>query len=306
MVWSARRVGGALVLLACVALGSAGRVSSATPTVPAIVFERKGDLYAVALDRSRVLRLTRTRGQELQPAVSADGSTIAFTRGRFDGGISTLTLDGSRRRVVTRDGGSPAWAPDGQTIYFVRSGSIRGYGSFRSIFQVSVATGEVRRVTNTAPTGRCHLDPAVSPDGAAIAFSDWNACEGGTASPRLRVVDPNGHRTKDLAKLRRNGHWPDPEHASPTWSPDGTRLAFRKDAIIATANRDGSSERRIPRTGDVDYWEPPSWSPDGEWIAYLAEKQAQPLLVVHPDGTGRHGIARNIDSLGGWLPSLPQ
>jgi Tol biopolymer transport system component len=240
--------------------------------------------------------------------VSADGSTIAFTRGRFGGGISTLTLDGFHRRLVSRDGGSPAWAQDGQTIYFVRSGGTRY--SFASIFRVSVATREVRRVTNTASTGHCHLDPAVSPDGAAIAFSDWDACEGGTSSPRLRVVDPNGRRTQDLAKLRRNGYWPDPEHASPTWSPDGTRLAFRRDAVIAIANRDGSGERRIPGTAGVLYWEPPSWSADGKWIAYLTESPGRSrshlLLVVHPDGTGRHGVARNIDSLGGWLPSLPQ
>jgi Tol biopolymer transport system component len=294
-------------LLACVALVPADRVRSATPTVPAIVFERKGDLYAVALDRSRVVRLTRARGRKFAPAVSADGSTIAFTR--RTGGISTLTLDGSHRRVVTRDGYSPAWAPDGQTIYFVSDRDAR-YRSSMAIFRVSVATREVRRVTNTAPTGHCHLDPAVSPDGAAIAFSDWDACEGGTASPRLRVVDPNGRRTQDLAKLRRNGYWPDPEHASSTWSPDGTRLAFRRGAYIAIANRNGSGERRVPRTGDIGYWEPPSWSSDGEWIAYMTQSpEGSPrglLLVVHPDGAGRRGIARNIDSLGGWLPSLPR
>jgi Tol biopolymer transport system component len=300
-------VGGLLVLLACAALVPADRAGSA-PTSPAILFERKGDLYAVAADRSRVVRLTRTRQDELEPAVSPDGSTIAFTNEA--GGISTLTLDGLHRRVVTRDGESPAWAPDGQTIYFIRLRQQTRYSAAcGSIFRVSVATRQVRRVTNTARTGHFHTDPAVAPDGTRIAFSDWDACEGGTSSPRLRVVDSNGRPTQDLAKLRRNGYWPDPEHSSPAWSPDGTRLAYKREGDLAVVNRDGSGDRRVTRGGTSLLYESPAWSPDGEWIAYLAASLQSPayrLLVVHPDGTRLHGVARNISSLGGWLPSLPQ
>ena len=135
------------------------------PTTPAIVFERNGDLYAVAMDRSRVVRLTRTRQRESDPAVSPDGATIAFTReDRYYSatGIRTMKLDGSHRRLVTRGyDGQPAWAPDGQTIYFVRSQQTR-YGACGSIFRVSLATGKARRVTNTARNGHSHVDPAIA------------------------------------------------------------------------------------------------------------------------------------------------
>jgi Tol biopolymer transport system component len=220
-----------------------------------------------------------------------------------------MKLDGSHRRLVTRGyDGQPAWAPDGQTIYFVRSQQTR-YGACGSIFRVSLATGMVRRVTNTARNGHSHVDPAVSPDGTRIAFSDWDACEGGTSSPRLRVVDTNGRRTQDLAKLRHNGYWPDPEHDCPDWSPDGTRLAFNRNADLAVVNRDGSGERRIASGRESLFYESPAWSHDGQWIAYLVDSPSDStyrLFLVHPDGTGLHAVARNVWSLGGWLPSLPK
>jgi len=294
-----------------VALVPADRVRSA-PTTPAIVFERNDDLYATAIDRSRVVRLTRTRQRENEPAVSPDGATIAFSR--FDryhiaSGIRTMNVDGSHRRVVTRGyDAMPAWAPDGQTIYFVRYRRTR-FGDCGSIFRVSLATGEIRRVTNTARSGHSHWDPAVSPDGTRIAYTDWDACEGGTSSPRLRVVDANGRRTQDLAKLRHNGYWPDPEHSSPTWSPDGTRLAYRRNSAVEIVNRDGSGDRRVASGGHYSIYDSPAWSPDGEWIAYMSAtptSNASKLLLVHPDGTGLHRVAGNISSLGGWLPNLPK
>jgi Tol biopolymer transport system component len=284
--------------------------ASASPA--AVVFNRGGDLYAVALDGSRTVRLTRTHPAEEAPAVSQDGRMIAFTRA---GGISTMRVDGSRRRIVTRGAdSSPAWAPDGRTIYFVRYRDNRFGASCGSIFAVSATGQNLRRVTdafaNDSVHGETDEDPAVSPDGRRIAFSDWDACEGGTASPRLRVVDPAGRPTQDLAKLRNNGYFPDPAHYSPAWSPDGNRLAFFKYSDLKIANRDGSSERLVVRGQGVLIYEPPAWSPDGRWIAFTKHPSARSLLlVVHPDGTGLRRLAQTRSggySLGGWLPRLPQ
>ena len=284
--------------------------ASASPA--AVVFNRGGDLYAVALDGSRTVRLTRTRTAEEQPAVSRDATMIAFARA---GGISTMRIDGSRRRIVTRGAdSSPAWAPDGQTIYFVRYRRNRFGASCGSIFAVSATGQNLRRVTdafaNDSVHGETDEDPAVSPDGRRIAFSDWDACEGGTSSPRLRVVDPAGRPTQDLAKLRNNGYFPDPAHYSPAWSPDGNRLAFFKNSDLNIANRDGSSERLVVRGQGVLIYEPPAWSPDGRWIAFTKHVSGRSLLlVVHPDGTGLRRLAQTRSggySLGGWLPRLPQ
>jgi Tol biopolymer transport system component len=272
------------------------------------VVERNGRLYAFALDGSRRVRLADVPVRDAD--LSRDGSMVAFER--RGGGISTMRVDGSDRRIVTRGpDDSPAWTSEGRTLYFVRYHVTRFGGSCRSIFGVASTGGPVRRITRASPTGHSHQDPAVSPDGRRIAFSDWNACEGGTSSPRLRVVDTDGRPTRDLARLRRNGYYPNPEHSSPDWSPDGRRIAYRWDADLAVANRDGSGERRIAAGFGYLLYEPPAWSPDGRWIAFTRHQprsRGDEVIVVHPDGTGLRRIARanTTYSIAGWLPNLPR
>jgi Tol biopolymer transport system component len=294
-----------VVALACLALATADRGWSA-PSDPAVVVQKGGALYAVAVDGSRRVRLLPTRLPGRDAALSPDGSTIVYSRA---GGISTLRLDGSHRRIITRGADSrPAWASDGRTIYFVRDHVGRFGAPCGSIFAVSASGTDVRLVANPSGTGHSYNDPAPSPDGRRIAFSDWDACEGGTSSPRLRVVDLSGRLTGDLVHLRHNGYYPDPEHSCPVWSPDGTRLAYRRNADLAVANRDGSDERTLVRGGGYLWYESPAWSPDGRWIAFTQYNRSR-AVVVHPDGTGLHVIARfgKADySLVGWLPRMPK
>lgn len=301
-------IGASLALVACTVLAAAEPVRS-EPMIPAVVYERSGDLFAVAADGSRFVRLTKTRVEEREPAVSPNGSMIAFARG-FEGGISTMKIDGSARRIVTRGpDGDPAWAPDGKTIYFVRYRAAFAGETCGSIFRAAATGGRVGRVTRSRDV-HSHLNPAVSPDGQRIAFTDWKGCAGGTSSPRLRVVDAAGRPTRDLAKLRHNGYWPDPEHSCPAWSSDGESLAFLRNTHVTVARRDGSAERRVARGGDLLIYAPPAWSPDGNWIAFSGQDSPFAFLrIVHPDGTGLRRLARNPKglnySIGGWLPRLP-
>ena len=110
-----------------------------------ILFDRKGDLYVVAIDGSRAIRLTSTPAQERVPAASFDGRTIAFVRtsrvsGSDFGEIWTMHTDGTYRARLTRGGEdwSPSWSPSGNTIYFIRYAPRRGRAAQSS---VSVQTG---------------------------------------------------------------------------------------------------------------------------------------------------------------------
>ena len=86
------------------------------------------------------------RGEELQPSVSADGSSPAYMQ--LDNGIGNIytayLADGSIKQLTRNQltGSSPAWAPDGETIFFL----FYGEGAF-NIWSVDPDDGELVQLT---------------------------------------------------------------------------------------------------------------------------------------------------------------
>ena len=97
-----------------------------SPDGQSIAFQGYDDgtwhIYVIPRDGGDVKRLTSGEFDDREPAWSHDGTRIAFSSDRY-GGICTiweLTLaSGDVRRVTSRDGVMPTWAPNDQTIAFV-------------------------------------------------------------------------------------------------------------------------------------------------------------------------------------------
>jgi serine/threonine protein kinase/Tol biopolymer transport system component len=94
-----------------------------------------------------------------------------------------------------------------------------------------------------------------------------------------------------------------------SFSPDGTRLAFLRDArLLMIANADGTSAQTLATAGDGKRWMYPTWSPDGQMIAcgfFLASDSKIHLAgVAVKDGTERPISSPLWLFLGGvaWLP----
>jgi len=308
---------GLLVVVVALVAGQGNAGGGQTERSEAIVFERKGDLYAVAVDASRTVQLTKTGTLELEPAVSPDGRSIAYAAADRGSGPSgrlgrayelwTMNVDGKRRMRLTQGFDSdPAWSPDGATILFSRAFQNRYGDACRSIFRVRKDGRGLRQVTR--PDGRhSHWDAAVSPDGRRVAFTDEAGCESGASSFALRVVDASGRRTSDLSRLPGNAYsYSDADHEDPTWSPDGSRIAFyrsnQRNPGVHVVNRDGSDMRRVTPKTLGGY--APAWAPDGAWIAFVGDGD---LYVIHPDGTGLRQLTRTkgTESSPAWLPRLP-
>jgi TolB protein len=116
-----------------------------------------------------------------------------------------------------------------------------------------------------------------------IAFDNWDD---------VYTIDADGSNLTRLTNA--------PIHEfDPSWSPDGTRIAYRTDAGDVTEiwlmNADGSDKHRL--TDGLS----PAWSPDGSIIAFAGPKGSTGVItLIRPDGTGLRQLA---DTEGGEYPS---
>jgi TolB protein len=97
-----------------------------------------------------------------------------------------------------------------------------------------------------------------------------------------------------VRQLTDNDAW----EAFPTWSPDGTRIAFNSgrdgDPEVFVMNADGTQVRQLTDNDAVDGR--PAWSPDGTRIAF--DRSATEIFVMNADGTEVYSTGQE-----GWLPS---
>jgi serine/threonine-protein kinase len=236
----------------------------------------------------RLAQLTFSEGVEEWPAWAPDGVRLAYTA-EVDGFRQLFVRDtrtGTERRVTTgrRDDIQPAWSPDGRRLAFVRATADRGkleptdingwYQDGGDIWILDVAGGSERRVVENA------FGPAWAPDGRSLAFdATW-------AGPRrIWVADTTGRNPRQVTSDSSEAVI----HAEARWSPDGRRLAFRRQdksgADVATGEPGAGTVVRLTNDNMLDI--DPSWSRDGRWI-YLSSNRGGGLnlwrIPVNPEG----------------------
>lgn len=234
-------------------------------------------------------------GQGATTRIKTGEGLIAFTvrdaAGRLQ--IFAANPDGSEQRQLTfeEDNGRPVWSPDGRRLAFSRSraaGPNRGMGASVAVMDANgshliiLATGDA---------------PDWSHDGESIAFS-----RGG----QIWVMPVNG----EPRQVTRSATF----KAGPSWSPDGTRMAFiliqdprspnSPRPTIGIVNADGSNERILTPPGRLNVRiEPdgtrtvletandanaPAWSPVDDTIAFWSgiEGRYGQVWVIKADGSG--------------------
>lgn len=111
---------------------------------------------------------------------------------------------------------------------------------------------------------------------------------------RARTAPTPTPATFGRAHLRRPVRWLGDHCArtgwSPSWSPDGKRIAYHSfrdsDAEIFVTNADGSGETQITWNTEPD--QTPQWSPRGDRIAFVRGRVGGggQLFVMNSDETG--------------------
>jgi Tol biopolymer transport system component len=217
-------------------------------------------------------------------------------------GLYTTFEDGTGRVQLTtgaRDAW-PAWSADGSKIAFSSNRdepnpSSCGAQCNYEIYSMNAdGTGRVRLTSDPASD----YSPAWSPDGSKIAFNSSRSPSG------IYVMNADGSDPRLLLAGVRD----------PAWSPDGTKIAYtgpggESDQLYAseiwTMDADGTDQRRITQSGDIEY--PcgssyftydeadfgPNWSPDGTKLVYAEE-----LGDLCGDGDFAYAV-ETVDATGG-------
>ena len=185
---------------------------------------------------------------------------------------STEKPDTYGKILLQREGGSgintgPTLSPDGKELVFL---SIRDLFSL-DMFRANAETGEVlNRLVESATDPHLESIQFIRSAGAWNATGDQFVFGAVTGSdPLLSIVDVKTGETV------REKVFPDlGEIFNPTWSPDGSFVAF--SAVVGgfsdlyVYDLDGDVLRRLTNDAFADLH--PAWSPDGRSIAFVTDR----------------------------------
>ncbi len=199
-------------------------------------------------------------------SVSRKGKRISFIRTHH---LYVMRPDGSHKtRLDLWPFGGISWNPDERQFV---------YSDVTGLWTRNLAGNGKRQLTRA--THAADQSPDWSPDGKTIVFSRVGRRDA------LFTVRSDGGGLRKLLTSPRSSSGGASFHlyevARPTWSPDGTKIAYlqtdlgkvmdRFSSAIEVVDRNGNDRREIAKIGGSQSTF--TWSPDGKWIVYYDDRR---------------------------------
>jgi len=267
------------------------------------------DGYDVLLDGKTV------QAVPVNGTVTLDGIDVGEHQLDFDGIAPNCSADGGTSRSVTIADGETTSATlevtcveplDGRVL-LKRSGSA-GRGSRATWLSVVNSDGSgLLDLLEWESFISGNNRPAWSPDGESIVFPVANTQQDGIVLYRMN---------KDASGIERLTSETDLWEYQPSFSPDGSRVAFASDfsesGEIFVVASDGTGLTQLTDHPDhSSFW--PSWSPDGSRIAFSRMTQwgvvtsDNRIYVMNPDGSEAEPLTDRAPACpSGWNAGGPR
>jgi dipeptidyl aminopeptidase/acylaminoacyl peptidase len=279
-----RSFGSLFLIILCLALGAASLFAQAPAKRPLTA----DDVY-------RILEVG-------DPQVSPDGKWVAYTVTAMDReadkmrtAVWVVDADGAQARRYTggpQSDSSPRWSPDGKYLSFLSARPAEGKSQ---VWLLDRRGGEAVQLTDVK--GEI-ADYVWSPDGRRLVLvmkdpdeetdkktpkpividryhfkKDWVGYLTASSRERLYLFDVESKKLERLTKSK------DVDESDPSWSPDGSRIAYVSslapdpdrigtDDILIVEAKAGAEPRKL-LTIDRPDSQQLAWSPDGLTLAFL-------------------------------------
>ncbi len=235
------------------------------------------EIWSIDADGSNAKQITFYKSLCIMPAVSPDGTRVAFCSfAHGSPGIYVHSLETGRRlpfyNEVSPLTATPEFTPDGKQILF--ASSVTGWAQ---IYIANLDGSGMRRVTFSRSID---MEPKVNPKtGAEIAFiSDRSGM------PQIYRMNMEG---ADVQRLTSG----EGEAVNPAWDTDGQHLAFSWTKGYAPGHynvfvMDVATRQYTQLTHDAGRNEHPSWAPDGRHIVFSSNRSGSlQIWTMLADGT---------------------
>jgi len=245
--------------------------------------------YAIHVVQADGNGLTHVVGEASQPAFSPDGQKIVFHSWRGDRlGLQVVSAEGGEMADViiatSIEDGAPSWSRDGAKIAFASNKEVDR--KWRIYVSWLAGMGEPVEL-------RLGESPDWSPESDRIVY---RGCDEWGGNCGLYIMDENGANPTRLTT--------DASDNAPTWSPDGSQVAFMsaRDGnweiyIVDLANPEPRRLTTNPANDGL-----PTWSPDGQRIAFLSDRGGiWAIHLMNPDGSDQQQLIPTGGTYKDWL-----